>query len=338
MNLIDVAANLGTEELALEFLERKRWPNGVECVKCYGKKVSKFTTKEGTRKRKNPKTGEIEIKPVPTRHLYQCLNPECKHQFSATTGTVFQDSHISLTKWFLGISLMMNAKKGISGRQLQRDLGVKSYETAWYLAHRIREAMIGSAPAVFRGTVEMDATYVGGKYTKRIKRERWQKQAVMGVAQRKTDKKPSQVEAMPVEAENWSVVRNVVKNRISAKATVYTDEHKAYSKLGDTHRHAIVIHSRKEYVRGDVHNNTIENFWSLFKRGLIGSFHQVSAKHLARYLAEFTYRFNNREEQDLFGLIVINLLAGIPVEYIKLIATPEPSDEYRKLPSSDEPF
>jgi transposase-like protein len=318
MNLIDAAKQFATPEACVDYLEAMRWPDGVTCLQCGGSKVSRIQTNDTERTRKNAK-GEIRTVRVPGRIVYQCQNPACTHQFSVTTGTIFHDTHLPLDKWFAAVALMVNAKKGLSALQLKRDLGC-AYKTAWYLAHRIREAMIGSALAVFEGVVEADATFVGGKYDPRRKRAKYGKQPVFGLVQRKTDAGCSKVMATPVEKEIREVVTGVINDRVSQNATIYTDEHAAYRLLGKTRKHAIVIHTSGQYVQGDVHSNSIENFWSLFKRGLIGSYHQVSVKHLQRYLAEFTYRFNNREEENLFGMVVLNLLAGIALEYKRLTA------------------
>jgi len=176
---------LGTEEQCLAFLENVRWPEGVRCVKCDGDRISKFSTVVGTRNYKNPKTGEIEERTVPARHLYQCLNADCAHQFTATAGTIFNDSHLPLHKWMLATAIMCNAKKGVSAKELQRDLQC-SYKTAWYLSHRIREAM--SAGNIFgvkmTGTIEVDETYIGGAYDNRRKRARYDKPAIMGFRER----------------------------------------------------------------------------------------------------------------------------------------------------------
>ena len=139
-SLIEIQEELGTEEQCLAFVETLRWPEGVRCVKCQGLKISKFSTKESTRKRVNRKGEELESI-VPARHLYECLNSECGHQFSALAGTIFNDSHLPLQKWMLATAIMCNAKKGVSAKQLQRDLGI-GYKTAWYLAQRVREAMM----------------------------------------------------------------------------------------------------------------------------------------------------------------------------------------------------
>ena len=170
MNLIDVAKQFATPEACNDFLENMRWPNGVECVYCGQKRVSKYVKRAGTRTRKNPFTGEPETKPVPSRILYVCLS--CKKQFSVTEGTIFNDTHLSLDKWFMAVALMVNAKKGLSALQLKRDLKT-AYKTAWYLSHRIRKAMglcelADEEPLT--GTVEVDETYMGSKkYDKRRK-------------------------------------------------------------------------------------------------------------------------------------------------------------------------
>lgn len=165
-SLISVQEELGTEEQCLAFLETLRWPEGVRCLNCGGDKISKFSTKESVRKSAyiSKRTGEAKEHKIPARHLYQCLNPECWYQFTATTGTIFNDSHLPLRKWMQATAIICNAKKGVSAKQLQRDIGV-SYKTAWYLSHRIREAMtVGNfSDTKLTGTVEVDETFIGGK-------------------------------------------------------------------------------------------------------------------------------------------------------------------------------
>jgi hypothetical protein len=192
MDLITIATQLGTEEQCLAFIERMRWPEGVRCPICGCDKVSKFHVKESTRKAKRA-DGTIEIVSVPARHLYECMEQTCKQQFAATTGTLFHDTHLPLQKWFFAIALMVNAKKGLSARQMKRDLNV-TYKTAWYLCHRIREAM-ESEGGLFGGRVEMDETYIGGRYDARRHPDNYLKQPVMGVVQRTNEAKHSQVRA-----------------------------------------------------------------------------------------------------------------------------------------------
>jgi transposase-like protein len=295
-----------------------RWPEGVFCLKCGSDKVSKFVTNETTRERKNRKCEIVEYT-MPARRLFQCNNEGCRHQFSATAGTIFADTHLPLATWFKAIGLMCNAKKGLSAKQMARDLGV-NYRTAWHLNHCIREAM-QSPDGLFGGTVEIDATFVGGKYDKRRKRAPYDKQAVAGVMQRTTEDHHSKVRALPVRREIASEMPNVIPQNVSTGSNLMTDEHKAYVALAkDGWKHEIVAHTKDEWVRGNVHTQGIENFWSLFKRGVIGSFHSVSVKHLHRYLNEFSFRFNNRESRDIFNMIVGNLLIGSALRYKALIA------------------
>lgn len=313
LSLIVVQKAFGTEEQCISYLKAARWPDGVvKCLDCGSANVSEFITNETTRERFSKREGKtVEVR-VPARHLFQCK--DCKYQFSATTGTIFDKSHIPLSKWFQATALIVNAKKSLSAMQMERDLGV-SYRTAWFLNHRIREAM-QSRGGLFRGEVELDATFHGGRYDARRLRARYDKQAIMGVLQRGIEEGPSQVRAFLVPGETAPVVKKALWENVSFSAKLYSDEHAAYRHLRKTGRkHEIVIHSVGEYVRGRAHTNSVENFWSLFKRGVIGSFHFVSVKHLQRYLDEFQFRFNNRETEDLFGIIITNLAMGAALRY-----------------------
>jgi transposase-like protein len=320
MDLIAIAKEFGTPAACFYFLEKMRWPEGVRCLKCDGEKVSKFVTKESTRKRISKRKGEVTVT-VPARHLYQCLNSECGHQFTATTGTLFNDTHLPIQKWFFAVALITNAKKGLSAKQMQRDLKV-SYQTAWYLCHRIREAMQGGAD-LFTGTVEMDEAYIGGRYDERRARAKYDKAPVVGVLQRGTKEKASQVQAMHVEHVDKSLVRSIINERVSFDANIYTDEGGIYRQLAKTHKHAIVVHSKDEYVRGEVHVNSLEGFWSLVKRQIIGQHHWVSVKHLQAYLNERVWSFNNRKEANLFALVIGALLIGNALPYAVLTANLE---------------
>ncbi len=302
MNLIDVTKQFRTDEDCLAYLEQMRWPSGVGCLKCGSTKVKKLQLAG-----KRHKTA---------RWVYQCLERPCRHQFTATTGTLFHDTHLPLTKWFLALALICEAKKGISANQLKRHLKV-SYRTAWYINHRIREAMVDQSTDQLKGTVEVDETYVGGRYDRRRKRAPWEKQGVLGFVERK-----GRVRAKKIETPSAQVLVGAIKSEVSTDARVITDQLGAYKKVGKTHRHDVINHIQA-YVRGDVHTNSIENFWSLLKRGIIGSFHKVSIKHIERYLAEFTYRFNRRDMQDkLFEITLRNMLLTIALPYKKLTAKP----------------
>jgi transposase-like protein len=306
MNLIDVTKQFSTDEACLDFLEHLRWPDGVCCLQCGGTRISRITRRTRS---KNKRT-----------RLYQCL--ECKgYQFSTTTGTLFADTHLPLSKWFLAIGLMLNAKKGLSAKQMQRDIGC-SYQTAWHLCHRIRKAMEEGDLPKFSGIVEVDETYVGGK-AKNMHADVRQKKItgtggidkapVFGIIQR-----GGKVEAYSVPNVKKAVLVGKIQDRVSTDAEmVVSDELKSYDSLGKSYRHEVINHIR-EWARGQVHTNTIENFWSLFKRGLMGSFHKVSVKHLPRYLAEFTYRFNRREDGEIFLMTLARLLDTMALPYERL--------------------
>jgi transposase-like protein len=327
LSLIDIQSAFGSEEDCLAYIEAVRWPNGVRCLKCHSDKVSKFVTNETTREKTDDHGNVIESRRVPARHLYQCNSEGCRFQFSGTAGTILDKSHLPLTKWFMAIGIISNAKKSVSAKQMERDLGV-NYRTAWHLNHRIREAMQDGSLGLFGGTVEVDATFVGGRYDARRKRAPYDKHAVAGVMQRGTEGEPSKVKAFPVAKEIKPVMWGVIRENVALEAHIMTDEHATYKGLENAGRkHDIVRHSTNEWVRGDVHTNGIENFWSLFKRGVIGSFHQVSGKHLHRYLNEFSFRFNSRESRDLFGMIVANLLIGSALRYKTLTAPVSSYDE-----------
>lgn len=314
MNLIDVAKQFATPEACNDFLEEMRWPDGVECVHCNSLKVSKYVKQAGTRTRKNPKTGKVEEKPVPARILYVCL--DCKKQFSVTEGTIFNDTHLPLDKWFLATALMVNAKKGMSALQLQRDLNC-AYKTAWYLSHRIRKAMdliemADNEPLT--GTIEADETYIGGRYDKRRKRDPWSKPPVSGVVERGG-------KARTCYMPNASLTKIVssIRDNVSINApAIYTDQSQFYNTTAGcikTHKHERVNHIQKEWVRGDVHTGTIDGYWGLLKRGIIGSYHQISVKHLHRYLSEFQFRWNHREAADIFALVIAALVIGSAMPY-----------------------
>src|ERR1039457_7072508 len=318
MNLIDAAKDFGTPEACVNYLEAMRWPDGVTCLQCDGSKVSRIQTRDTERTRKNAK-GEVRTVRVPGRIVYQCQDPKCGHQFSVTTGTLFHDTHLPLDKWFMTVALMVNAKKGLSAFQLKRDLGI-AYKTAWYLSHRVRKAMelVELADAEpLTGTVEADETYMGSKkYDKRRKRAKNDKERVFGLVERDARAKP-----LHIPAVNRYHVIDKLKDNIAVDASaLYTDDSALYDRLpANIQKHEIVNHSAKEWVRGDVHTGTIDGYWGLLKRGIIGSFHQISIKQLHRYLSEFQFRWNNREAQDMFALVVAALVIGSAMPYAKLI-------------------
>jgi transposase-like protein len=317
MNLIETTKKFGDQESCVNYLEAARWPEGVQCLKCDSPRITRITTNETESKRKDPRTGEVKVRKVPARIVYQCY--ACGHQFSATTGTIFHDTHLDLEKWFLAVALMTNAKKGLSALQLKRDIKV-AYKTAWYLNHRIREAMAlleAADEKPLTGTVEVDETYIGSKkYDARRKRGPYEKEPVFGMIER-----GGKARTYHVAKVNRQTVISKIEDHIDITAdAVYTDDSPIYNKMpGNVQKHESVNHSAKEWVRGDVHTGTIDGYWGLLKRGIIGSFHQVSIKHLHRYLSEFQFRWNNRESQQMFALVIAALVIGSALPYAQLI-------------------
>ena len=267
---------------AREALELVRWPNGPYCPHCGNADESLIAKIEG--KKHSHRAG-----------LYYCN--ECKGQFTVTVGTVFERSKVPLTKWWLATHLMSASKKGISSHQLHRMLGV-TYKTAWFMAHRIREAMKDMNPPPMGGEgsiIEADETYIGDKdiVTKRTKRGKsglGSKRTVVSLVER-----GGSVRSFHVERATVASVREILVTNVSRKSNLFTDESRLYTTTGTEYaKHETVVHSRKQYVRGIVHTNTIEGVFSIFKRGMNGIYQHCGEAHLHRYLAEFDFRYNNR--------------------------------------------
>jgi transposase-like protein len=300
MKLIDIFTAFSSDEKCLAYLENKRWPNGVRCPICGHAEVSKITRKSKTKNKR--------------AQVYQCLEKSCKQQFSATTGTIFHDSHLPLSKWFTAVALIVDAKKGMSALQLSRHLAC-NYRTAWYLSHRIREAMTDPEGLKLTGTVEIDETYVGGK--ERGKGQKRNKEIVLGLRQRGGALRLIHV----ADVKQGTIHDTVVQHVDKAVTNIMTDQSYIYDFRLTQFRNARhrKINHRREYVRGDVHTNTVESSFSLLKRAVVGTYHQLSIKHLQRYLNEFSYRFNRREDADLFEQTV-GRMAGVPkMPYAKLV-------------------
>jgi transposase-like protein len=272
VNLVDVHTLFPTEEKCRELLVRLRWPEGPRCIRCKAPVVELETEKQ----------------------LFYCK--DCDYQFSVTAGTVFNDSHLPLFKWFAATLLLCEAKKGMSACQIQRTLGIGGYKTAWYLCHRIRSAMIESQRQMLDGTIEIDETYIGGKARKGLPRK--EKMVVIGIRKRN-----GELRLLHVDSATSEAIRKVVAEHVSQDVEVIvTDESAIYPfafTVDQKKLHKTICHT-KEYVCGDVHTNTVESAFSLLKRGIIGTWHKVSAKHLPAYLEEMCFRFNRRQRPDLF--------------------------------------
>lgn len=297
MNLPDLIEQFRSEDKCREYLEDLRWPHGVRCPRCGGKSVSK----------------------IEKRNQWECNEPSCRYQFSVTAGTVFHDSHLPLWKWFLAIYLIGESKKGISAKQLERTLGV-SYKTAWYLGHRVRSAMEEDSPVPLRGIVEIDETWIGGRRKGSATQWRAHKSMVLGAVSRGGEVR-FEVREGPGRETKGSYRSFIEKNVDGRTEMIFTDSDVSWGDMNDFDTaHEKVDHSKEEWVRGLAHTNSIEGVWSLFKRGVVGTYHQLSAKHLPAYLDEMAFRFNNRNNAYLFRDTLLRMIEGETLPYAELIA------------------
>ena len=280
---------------AREYLESIRWPDGPVCPHC---KTDGGWTIESKPDSKN------KVRPG----LYKCVNGECGKQFSVTVGTVFERSKIPLSKWLFAAYLLCSSKKGMSAHQLHRTLGV-TYKTAWFLAHRIRHAMDSDSGLMGQGggIIEADETYIGRKPGVKKGRGGFRhKNTVLALVQRDGEVRSEVV-------TNFAQVKRAFKKHASPDANLMTDEHKKFRNIGKQFAsHEVINHSKYEYVRGNVSTNTIEGVFSIFKRGMIGTYQHCGSQHLHRYLAEFDFRYNHRSALGIEdNQRVVDALKGI---------------------------
>jgi transposase-like protein len=293
MDLMALMAHFQSDEKCRAYLVALRWPQGVRCLKCASSRISYIST----------------------RRQFEC--DACEYQFSVTAGTIFHDSHLPLSKWLAAVYLMSESRKGISANQLKRTLAV-SYKTAWYLCHRIRAAVKDADERMLTGTVEVDETYIGGKARGMGRGYRGNKAMVLAAIQR------SGAVRLAVDRHaDRPTLHGFIRKNVSDTATrIMTDEWAPYEGIADGNTtHETVNHRAEEWVRGDVHTNTVEGVFSLFKRSIIGAYHQVSHKHLGAYLDEFEFRFNNRDNKYLFRDTLRKLLGAETLPYRKLVTT-----------------
>lgn len=295
MTLIDLTVMFSSDERCRELLERLRWPEGPACPRC----------------------NDAVVRLETNAKILYCK--KCDYQFSVTTGTIFHDSHLPLIKWFATTLLMCEAKKGISALQIKRTVGM-AYKTAWYLCHRVRKAMVEATNEPLKGKIEMDETFVGGRKPD-IHTKYDNKEVVVGIRQR-----GGELRFFHAEDVKSGTLASYIKDNIDKDVeVVFTDEWKGYPKAmieAGVHgtKHKTIKHKDHVYVNGDIHTNTIESAFSLLKRGIVGSWHKVSAKHLTAYLNEMTFRFNRRDRGDLFLDTLRHMVTADPLTFEDLTA------------------
>ena len=269
LNLINFYQHFPDEQACLEYLEQVRWPNGRACPHCGSVKTYRF------------KSGK----------LFKC--GDCKMQFTAKVGTIFTDTHVPLQKWFLSIYLLTSRKKGTSSVQLAKDLKI-TQKSAWFVLHRIRYAMEHGIDKPIDTPSEIDATWVGGKSTSKLRFAN--KVAVMGIAEKQ--KGTGRIVTRLTKYEDATVAIDFLRKTVKKGSVIHSDEGSAYTNLKREYAHEIVVHSKNEYVRNGVSTNQIDGAWNHLKLGLKATYMGVSVKHLPLFLQEFQTRYNSRELTD----------------------------------------
>lgn len=301
------------KDTAHQYLVNLRWSDGVACPHCQSKEQHSYTT---------------------TRKIWRCKS--CKKEFSVKVGTIFEGSPIGLDKWLSAVWMIANAKNGISSLEIHRALGV-TQKTAWFMLHRIRVAMQSETFEKLSGEIEADETYIGGKAENMHKWDRQMqgiqgrgtvgKAIVFGLLERNAGDKSSRVKTKVVRNIKKKTLQPEIRNNVEAGSSLFTDALKSYRGMEEEFVHQSIDHAT-EYVRDNVHTNGIENYWSLFKRSLRGTYVSCDASHLFRYLDEQTFRFNNRRDNDSMRFdTVLAMVAGKRLTYAALIE----KTEYKQL-------
>jgi hypothetical protein len=301
--LVEAIRYFADPDLTHNLMVGLRWPNGVHCPTC----------------------GRTDVRFISTRRMWECKEKHPKRQFSSKVGTIFEDSPLGLDKWFAAIWMVANCKNGISSYEMARDLGI-TQKSAWFLDHRIRLAMKAGSILKMEGPVEADESFIGGlaknmhaKRRKHIGTGGAGKTAVLGILRRKNKKGGSKVRAKVIPNVRAETLQSEVRATVRRGSRLYTDAWASYRGLSVDYRHEVVDHA-VEYVRDAVHTNGVENFWSLLKRTIKGTYVNVEPFHLGRYLDEQSFRFNERDDNDLGRFkSVLSSVSGRRLTYKELI-------------------
>lgn len=312
MKLPELQSKFNTHAKCISHLEKVRWKGKPVCPHCGSSSVTDRALKKKS-KRGRKRTKPEQIRKTPLHHCN-----ECNKDFTVLMGTIFEGSRMPMQKWFMLISLMLDAKKGISSAQLGRNLDI-TYKSAWYSAMRVRCAMLDQAD-MLEGIVEMDEVYIGGKPRHRYKAGN--NHAVLSKVTTKRGRGTTKIPVVGiVEREGKKRVVTQIKDNLTGKellkmlkryvkqdkTIVMTDEYTGYSQFNKVVQHLSVNHAKKEYVKdGIIHTNTIEGFWSIIKNGIRGQYHVLSKKYLPFYLAEFAYKYNRRSKSNAFSETINN--------------------------------
>ena len=281
--LVEAIKHFADPDVTLATMVELRWPTGVHCPTC----------------------GRTDVRFIATRRLWECKELHPKRQFSAKLGTIFEDSPLGLDKWFAAIWMIANCKNGVSSYEIHRAIGV-TQKTAWFMLHRIRLAMETGSFLRGPGDTEADETFIGGLAKNMHKQRRKRvitgtgaagKEIVMGILRRGSEIEASKVKAKHVRDTSKETLHAEIKAAVEPGSRLFTDAHAAYRGLGSAYVHETVDHA-VEYVRGAVHTNGLENFWSLFKRAIKGTYVSIEPFHLNAYVVEETFRFNERKDHD----------------------------------------
>jgi transposase-like protein len=308
--LMDAVTHFADPDRCHEYMRSIKWPDGqITCPEC----------------------GGLEIGEIKSRRMFQCKAKGCRKQFSVKVGTIFEDSPLPLQKWFVAVWSITNAKNGISSCELARAIGV-TQKSAWFMLHRVRLAMKTGTFQRIKGEIEADETFIGGLSKNMHKNRRARtitgtggsgKTAVMGILQRISEEAPSRATAKVVQNVRGETLQPEIRKTVEPGSTLYTDAWPSYRGLSDKYTHEVIDHA-VEYVRDNVHTNGIENFWSLLKRTLRGTYVHVDPEHLDRYLDEQALRFNERKKTD--GQRFVEVMCHVPgrrLMYKRLIKSSE---------------